>query len=396
MRLAGSAAHLTYCTNIHPGESWPAVRANVEQHVVAVKARVCPDAPFGVGLRLSARAAEELHQPRELAAFQAFLKESGLYVFTINGFPYGAFHETRVKENVYLPDWRDPARGRYSACLAEILAALLPDGMAGSVSTVPGAFRSAAPTADDAARIAAEIVDHAATLVALLETTGKEITLALEPEPMCLLETSDEAVRFFEEHLFSVPMRARLASRTGQSPAQAEESLHKHLGVCFDACHAAVEFEDARASLGALEHAGIAIAKIQITTALEANVDEAARRELARFADEVYLHQVVIERGGTLERYVDLPDALKSGADGLWRIHFHVPVFQRELGPFQNTQPHLQDVLAVVRERGVTRHLEIETYTWDVIPEAFRAGDAVSAIAREIAWTRAELEPAAP
>ncbi len=208
MKLAGSAAHLTYCTNIHPGESWPEVRANVERHVVAVKARVCPDAPFGVGLRLSARAAAELRQPHELAAFAAFLKDSGLYVFTINGFPYGAFHEARVKENVYLPDWRDPARARYSACLAEVLAALLPEGMVGSVSTVPGAFRSAAPTSDDAAQIARALVDHAATLVRVLETTGKEITLALEPEPMCLLETSDEAVRFFEERLFDSASRA--------------------------------------------------------------------------------------------------------------------------------------------------------------------------------------------
>ena len=378
MKLASSAAHLTYCTNIHPGESWPEVRANVERHVVAVKALVCPDAPFGVGLRLSSRAAEELRQPHELAAFAAFLKAHGLYVFTINGFPYGAFHETRVKENVYLPDWRDPARGRYSACLAEILAALLPEGMGGSVSTVPGAFRSAAPTPEDAARIAHELIDHAATLVRILET-------------------SQEAVRFFEEHLFDSAASARLASLTGQSLTQAEASVRRHLGVCFDACHAAVEFEDARASLAALDGAGIAIAKIQITTALEARVEGSPlRRELARFADDVYLHQVVIERDGALERYVDLPEALARGPDGLWRVHFHVPVFQRELGSFQSTQPHLRDVLAVVRERGVTRHLEIETYTWDVIPGAFRAGDAVSAIAREIAWTRAELERAAP
>jgi len=394
VKLADSDVHLTYCTNIHPGESWAEVRANVETHVARVKARVCPDAPFGVGLRLSARAAAELRQPHELAAFAELLKLGGLYVFTINGFPYGAFHDTRVKEKVYLPDWRDPARTRYSTCLAEILAALLPRGMTGSVSTVPGAFRSAVTAGDDTARMVSELVDHAATLVRILETTGKQITLALEPEPMCFLETSHEAVRFFEEHLFGGVARARLASLTGQSSARAEESLRRHLGVCFDACHAAVAFEDARASLDMLERAGIAIAKIQITTALEANVDGALRRELTRFADDVYLHQVTVALdGGKLARYPDLPEALERAPDGLWRIHFHVPVFQRELGSFQNTQPHLRDVLAVVRERGVSAHLEIETYTWDVLPETFRVGDAVSAIAREMAWTRAELEP---
>lgn len=392
MKLPGLEAHLTYCTNIHPGESWAEVRANVETHVVTVKARVCPDAPFGVGLRLSARAAEELHQPEELARFKGFLEASGLYVFTINGFSHGAFHDTRVKENVYLPDWRDPARLRYSDCLAEILAVLLPGGVSGSISTVPGAFRSSMAEPGDALRVAEEIVDHAATLVRLRETTGKELILALEPEPACFLETSDEAVRFFEQHLFAAAAQARLASRTGQNVSQAEESLHRHLGVCFDACHAAVEFEDARASLDALRGAGVAIGKVQITTALEAKVDGGARRELARFADDVYLHQVVVQRDGALERYVDLPEALAWAKDGLWRIHFHVPVFQRELGSFQNTQPQLREVLAMVRERAVTAHLEIETYTWDVIPEPFRAGEVVDAIAREIAWTRAELE----
>ena len=395
MKLAGSDAHLTYCTNIHPGESWAEVRANISTHVVAVKARVSPDAPFGVGLRLSARAAEELREPRELAAFAELLKTSGLYVFTINGFPYGAFHVARVKEQVYLPDWRDPARTRYSTCLAEILAALLPAGMTGSVSTVPGAFRSAIASertaGEDTARMVDELVAHAAALVRLLDTTGKEIVLALEPEPMCFLETSHEAVRFFEEHLFGGDARSRLAALTGLGPARAEESLRRHLGVCFDACHVAVEFEDARASLDALERAGIAIAKIQITTALEAQVDGALRHELTRFADDVYLHQVVALQDGKLARYLDLPEALERAPDGLWRIHFHVPVFQRELGSFQNTQPHLRDVLAVVRERGVSKHLEIETYTWDVLPEALRAGDAVSAIAAEIEWTRAEL-----
>ena len=393
LSTAHGDSHLTYCTNIHPGESWEAVRGNVERHVVAVKARVSPAAPFGVGLRLSAQAAESLAEPGELASFAAFLEASGLYVFTINGFPFGAFHGARVKENVYLPDWRDPARTRYSTRLAEILAALLPAGLNGSVSTVPGAFRSAAMAQGDADAIAHAMITHAAQLVRLHRTTGKEIALALEPEPMCFLETTEEAVRFFEEHLFAKRAREQLAALTGQTPAQAEASLRLHLGVCFDACHAAVEFEDARASLDALASAGIAIPKIQITTALEAEVDASRRRELARFADEVYLHQVVIERpGAALARYVDLPEALANGPDGLWRIHFHVPVFERELGSFRNTQPHLREVLAVLRERAVTRHLEIETYTWDVLPEAFRAGDPVTDIAREITWTRSELE----
>lgn len=392
MRVAHGAAHLTYCTNIHPGETLAEVRDNIERYVAPVKARVCPDAPFGVGLRLSAGAAEELQAPAALTDFAALLESRGLYVFTINGFPYGAFHGTRVKENVYRPDWRSARRGEYSSKLAEILARLLPQGVTGSVSTVPGAFRDDVRTAGDREQIVEQLLVHAATLVRLRETTGKEIALALEPEPACFLETTEEATRFFEESLFARSARARFASLTGQNHSQAEVSLRRHLGVCFDACHAAVEFEVPRASIAALENAGIKIAKLQISSALSMQVLGSRRSEIARFADDVYLHQVVIERNGQFERYLDLPRALAEGVDGEWRIHFHVPVFQRAFGVFESTQAHLREVLSLVRERGVSTHLEIETYTWDVLPEAFRSVDVISAIAREFEWTCAEIE----
>jgi sugar phosphate isomerase/epimerase len=390
--------HLTYCTNIHPGESWDEVFANVATHVVAVKARVCPDRPFGVGLRLSAAAAARLAEPAVLESFTDFLRTRGLYVFTINGFPYGAFHGTAVKERVYRPDWLEDERVSYSDCLARLLAALLPQDMAvdGSVSTVPGAFQARAGDAGCAPRIAAALRRHARTLWQLREQTGRSIALALEPEPHCLLETTTDAARFFAEHVFSRASVTAFAAETGLGPSAAEQALVRHLGVCLDACHAAVEFEEPAQALDHLTAAGIRIAKIQVSAGLRViRPDRDSLAALARFADPVYLHQVVARRGEALRRTLDLPEALAAAdpGDDEWRVHFHVPLFAERLGPFENTQAFLSELLPAASRAGICPHLEVETYTWDVLPEEHRRLPVVEAISRELTWTLERLQP---
>lgn len=404
MRLsAPGQPHLTYCTNIHPGETWAEVRANLERYVLAVKVRVAPDRQFGVGLRLSARAAESLAEPRELDAFREFLDRHGLYVFTINGFPYGAFHGTRVKEAVYLPDWLDEARLVYTDGLARLLAAILPadPDLEGSVSTVPGAFRSRVRDDADAARMAELILRHAATLHRIREETGRIITLALEPEPCCYLETVAETVAFFERWLLSRSAVARLAELRGLGRAESEAFLRRHVGVCFDACHMAVEFEDPRAALDAFRARGIRIAKVQVSAGLKVRLDgrdASTLRALEPFAEGVYLHQVVERRAGTLTRFLDLPEALIAAAEaasGLreWRIHFHVPLFREQLGPFLNTQDYLRDLLGLLAREPCSGHLEVETYTWEVLPPEHRREDIVTAVTRELRWVMERLPP---
>src|SRR4051812_42288876 len=237
-------AQLTYCTNVHPGETLADVRALLKRHVSAVKAAIAPlDCPFGVGLRLAASAADALADADELARFKAELSGAGLYCFTLNGFPYGAFHGTRVKENVYLPDWRDPERLRYTQVLARVLAELLPLGVAGSISTVPGCFKPNAAGAGAERLMAHAMIDVVAMLVDIARSTGRHIALALEPEPECFLETTDETLRFFEAHLFSREAQQRLVQVADVEPTEAERILRRHVGVCLDTCHAAVEFE---------------------------------------------------------------------------------------------------------------------------------------------------------
>jgi sugar phosphate isomerase/epimerase len=388
--------HLTYCTNIHPGETWDEVFANVSTHVLAVKARVAPHRPFGVGLRLSAAAARRLAEPAVMDAFRAFLRQHDLYVFTINGFPYGAFHGTAVKENVYRPDWQEDARVEYSNQLADVLAQLIPADLDGSVSTVPGCFVERG--GDEAtARMAGNLRRHAQHLWALRERTGKTITLALEPEPHCVMETTADAVAFFGRHLFSRESIAAFATATRLSAPAAEEVLRRHLGVCLDACHAAVEFEEPAAALAALATAGIGLFKLQVSAGLRVlRPDLDALAALAPFAEGVYLHQVVARTGAALRRHVDLPQALAEARPGRlgdeWRIHFHVPLFQERLGPFLNTRPFLAALLPIVARTRPTRQLEVETYTWDVLPPEHRQLPVDEAIARELAFTLAHLQ----
>lgn len=392
------SVHLTYCSNIHPGETWAEVRAQVGAHLPKVKARLSPERPFGIGLRLSAIAAESLSEPAAMEEFKAFLAGEGLYVFTINGFPYGEFHGTPVKENVYLPDWRDAARLAYSNRLADLLAELLPDDpeLDGSISTVPGAFKPAITGEADVAAMADNLVRHAAHLWDLRERTGRTVTLELEPEPCCFIETIDEAVDFFRNHLFSADAIASMADRTGLSGAAAEAALRRHLGVCLDLCHVAVEFEDAEYALESLARAGIRIGKMQISAGLRfARVDETTVEQLRPFNDAVYLHQVVERNGAGLARYVDLPEAFaaveKNDGDKEWRVHFHVPIFLDNLGKFSTTQDFIREMLARQRAAPFTPHLEVETYTWDVLPPDYRNVDVDSAIVRELQWVRDQL-----
>ena len=404
MRAHSPTVHLSYCTNIHPGESWPEVRANLERYLVPVRERVAPGRPFGVGLRLSAESARTLATPEALDELRAFLSAHDLYVFTINGFPYGPFHGRPVKEQVYLPDWLDPERLAYTDQLADILAALLPEGVEGTISTVPGAFAPRVHGEADRARMAQALLDHVAHLVRLRVTTGRRVALALEPEPCCFLETIAQAVDFFERYLFSAAAVEWVSSSTGLTRVAAATAIREHLGVCLDACHMAVEFEEPAKVLEALRAAEIRVPKVQVTAGLRVVLrdgDDATLDALGAFADDVYLHQVVERRAdGRLIRHLDLPQALaaaraaKGQGTREWRVHFHVPVFRERYGAFEGTQEYVAELLRLVREGDVSEHFEVETYTWDVLPEEFRREGIVGGIVREVEWAGAALRAA--
>ena len=396
MRLAShGSVHLTYCTNIHPGDGWKEVFANLQRYAPALKSRFSPAEPFGIGLRLSAKEARELLDGRNLQDFRAFLDVEGLYVAIINGFPHGAFHGTVVKEDVYAPDWQSDARVRYTNDLIAILGALLPEGIDGGISTAPLSYKPwmAAAGAGAWESITRNVVRIAESLVRAKRAHGRTIHLDIEPEPDCSIENTDETIEFFTGRLLpsGAPLLAR-ALHVGED--EARDVLLDHIRICFDCCHFAVEYETPSQAIDRLRAAGIRIGRVQLSSALrvrfpperDACADVAER--LRAFADPVYLHQVVQDAPAGFQRFPDLDPALAGSSHACgteWRIHFHVPLFTDRYDRFESTQTYVREVLRMALETGLTHHLEIETYTWDVLPAGLKR-DLLDSIAREYAW----------
>lgn len=379
-------AHLAYCTNVHRGQTWRQTLESLQKDTLAVRRRVCPDRPFAVGLRLGSRAAVELGENKTLRAFQRWLEKNDCYVFTINGFPYGRFHGAPVKEKVYLPDWTSPARLAYTNLLFDLLAQLLPPGVEGSVSTVPGSFKEFIKTEGQKRAMRENLRRCAAHIWRLSGRTGKTLRLGLEPEPLCFLENSAETISFITQ------LRAE---------QKTDARLEELVGVNYDCCHFAVEFEEAANALAAFQQAGVKICKIHLSSALRTPADRAAAVALKKFSDDVYLHQV-IQRGarGRLKFFRDLPDALaesskfkiRNSKPPEWRIHFHVPLQAPAVRPFQNTNGHLLGVLDwLAQNPKLCRHLEMETYTWEVLPPELKSRSVVEQLAAEYDWTLARL-----
>lgn len=391
-------SHLCYCTNIHPGEDWAEVNRALTKHLPAVKAQVCPNQSMGVGLRLSAVAANQLiENQNQLRSFKNWLQQQDLYVFTINGFPYGAFHGQAVKERVYQPDWSAIARLSYSKQLATILSELLPDNQHGSISTVPIGFKPEFKNPSRLNDAVLHLLQLAAFLAELEHNTGKRIQYALEPEPACLLETTQDTIEFFRQQLYTEQAVAQLSKHLGSELRNnADISLIKrYLGVCLDTCHAAVMFEEPLAMSRALVNAGIPIHKVQLTAALSvARLNPSIREQLAQYSDDVYLHQTSIRSKPNQQTfYLDLDLALQHAPDDAeLRCHFHVPVFAEKLGVLQTTQNELSKLLDAYKLDPVRSHLEVETYTFNLLPQELRLGSVIDNISRELNWVKERLQ----
>jgi sugar phosphate isomerase/epimerase len=383
MRLPGHpSTHLTYCLNVHPGESWEENFAAIRTKALGIRRRISPDKPFGLGLRLGNAASLSLSAPETLQAFKRFLSDHDLYVFTVNGFPYGAFHDTRVKEQVYQPDWRTPERVAYTKRLATILAELLPEGVAGSISTVPCSYKAWIRTGADKRQMAENLTTVAQHLAGILDKTGKRIHLGLEPEPDCYLETTGDVVSFFEDYLLG---------------GASEGVIRRHLGICLDTCHLAIQFEELAESLYTLRAKEILLSKIQLSAApvvtCNAGTSNAGMLSaLKGFCDPVYLHQVKVRSAaGAVVSCPDLPEALArhkatGRLEGEWRIHFHIPLYFSATDVIRSTSAELTPAFfRAVRECG-TEHLEIETYTFDVLPAEMQALGIEASIASEYQW----------
>jgi hypothetical protein len=402
MDLGNGLGHLTYSTLVHPADTWPQLWDSLQTFVPQVKARVSPTAPFGVCIRLAAPTVEFLAaHPAERTRLKQFLADQDLYVYTANAFPYGAFKGTVVKEQVYEPDWRTEARTQYTMAVADILAEIGTPAVPPSIQTAPLGFKPNVTGPAVVASYTEHVLRVAAHLVQIEARTGRLVTLAIEPEPHCFLETTAETVAYFTDHLYTGAAATRLAALAGLPVSEAHVALRRHIGIVFDIGHQAVGFEHIPTSLQQLVDAGIPIFKLQEVAAMHIpQVTQAAVDALAPFAKTVYLSQTVQLQDGQITKFLNLEDAFaawtRDPGPREWRTHFHVPVFLEDLGAFRTTRFALEDALQFHKATPLSRQLEIETYTWDVLPAHLKTGDIVDYVVREIEWVKGQLVPTQP
>jgi hypothetical protein len=399
-----TAGHLTYCTNIHAGEAWADHFESLKEKFPLIKKQVSATHAMGIGLRLSNTASNDLKDGAKLEEFRSWLKANDAYVFTMNGFPYGDFHNAIVKDQVHAPDWTTKDRVNYTIRLFEILSDLLPAGMEGGVSTSPLTYRywysSEEETLSAKQRATENVVSVIEKLSLLKKEKGTLMHLDIEPEPDGLLETGREFIDWYQDVL--LPMaKKELTSRLGITEEEVIEAVREHVCLCYDVCHFAIGYEPHQEVLDELARNNIRVGKIQISAALKSDLppDLNSRTLISDafsgFNEPTYLHQVVARKKDMdLIRYRDLPEALEDIQNSEveeWRAHFHVPVFLEDMGLLKSTQSDIVEVLKIQKAQPFTAHLEVETYTWEVLPESFRAPMDQS-ISRELNWVRGVLE----
>jgi hypothetical protein len=392
--------HLTYCTNIHPGENWVGHFAALKQNFPSIKQQVCPDALMGLGLRLSHEASEELQHAENISEFKQWLTDNGAYVFTMNGFPYGEFHNTAVKAQVHAPDWTTKERLDYTIRMFGILKQLLPEGMEGGISTSPLSYRYWHTTPELLTEAITtgtlNILKVAEELISIHRQSSIYMHLDIEPEPDGILETGPEYINWYQDVLLPQG-KPIIAEKFDVSQEEAEQLIKKHICLCYDVCHFAIGYEPHQQVIEELHDKGLKVGKIQISAALKADLpaDQKSRGQIldtfSKFNEPTYLHQVIAKTSnGELLRYRDLPEALNDGTNGnvnQWRAHFHVPIFTEELGLLQSTQRDIVEVLKINKSKNFSQHLEVETYTWGVLPDEKKL-PINDSIARELNWVK--------
>jgi len=390
--------HLTYCTNIHPGQDWKNTFESIKRHVLGIKNEVSKNQAFGLGLRLSNKASEELDMGSNLTDFKKWLNDNDLYVFTMNGFPYGNFHDERVKDLVHAPDWTTDDRLNYTKRLFRQLSELIPAGLNGGISTSPITYKYWHKTLWETKNAfeagAKNMLEVAKQLFKIEQDTGNYLHLDIEPEPDGLLENSDEVLLFYADYLVPIG-RAYFKQELGLNADEAEALIKKYITVCYDVCHFSLAYEEPTDTFAKFKANSIKVGKIQVSAALKiifnGSNDERIWEELSQFNEPTYLHQVTEKLDGEVKTYSDLPLVLEGDRNHEeLRAHYHVPIFLEEYGELFSTQDHILKTIAYIKENPISEHLEVETYTWDVLPTDLKQDLSVSII-RELEWLKSHM-----
>ena len=390
--------HLSYCSNIHPGEDWEQTINSLKTYLPKIKKEVSPETPFGIGLRLSNVASMGLDEGNNLRDFKDWLEQNHFYVFTMNGFPYGNFHNERVKDMVHAPDWTTEERLNYTQRLFDQLAFLIPEGISGGISTSPVSYRHWHTTEDALENAFVTGAENMAKIVLQLveieKNSGKYLHMDIEPEPDGMIENSDEVLHFYDTYLIPIATK-KLIAALGCSEETAKDLVLRHITICYDVCHFSLAYEEPEYTLAKFSKAGIKVGKIQVSSALKIlfkeGDNEGIWQSLSQFNEPTYLHQVTEKVGDKVITYRDLPEVLERRSNALeLRSHFHVPIFLEKYDHLFSTQDQIIKVLEYLKKDQFSEQLEIETYTWDVLPKNLKT-ELSNSIVREIEWLKSKI-----
>jgi hypothetical protein len=166
-------------------------------------------------------------------SFKDWLQKENLYVFTLNGFPYGGFHNTIVKDDVHTPDWTTKDRYDYTLRLAHLLAKLLPENLhEGGISTSPLSYKywwkNSEELLNATHKATLHLIDLVVELAKIEQQTGKWIHIDIEPEPDGILENHKEFVEWYENTL--IPLGTEYLQNKGINDS--EDLIKRHIS-CF-------------------------------------------------------------------------------------------------------------------------------------------------------------------
>jgi len=376
--------NLTYCTNVHPLNNYQEWMDKIGYFGPKIK-DILGKNSFSMGLWFNRTLINDLFSDNYsgLMAVRDMLEKNSLSVFTLNAFPFGNFHSDIVKKSVYLPAWYEEERLIYTLDCARILAELLEDDY-GSISTLPLGWREGWTQAQFE-KSTEQLIECVIKLKGIREETGKSIRLCLEPEPGCILEHIPQVIDFWNDWLRPFADKKKLD----------QEILDDHLGICYDTCHQAVQFEDPLQALALLKESSVPIGKMQLSNALEFKADPEKKSlpQRKKFAEKKFLHQTRIHTPKEIYKMDDLPQALDSADDHwqhAWRVHYHLPLFSQDVMNSDLIGTTVEDMISAYRfaqAHDLCTHYEVETYTWSVLPPGLKpeSDEALAqGIAREI------------
>ena len=357
-----------YCTNIHPGESWDEIISSLKENTLNIQKGLTSE----IGLRISARALKEVAR-KEINDFKKWLALENLKVCTVNAFPYGNFNKGIVKKDVYLPDWQSEKRVSYTLDTIELMLELDSEV---TISTVPLGWKDSFQQPSSVVNACQNLLKVALRLRDIYDKEGIQILVCLEPEPGCYLENTESVIRFFNDYLFN-----------SKFFSQSEIAiLRQFIGICFDVCHFSTMFESAVESYKKISQL-VDIHKVQVSSGLKfIGSLEDFKKNISSFKDGRYLHQLMIQNNDQQFFLSDLENYPLLDGEAEFRVHYHVPIFLNELEGFQGTNKDIVDLINYFNENKIEQTLEVETYTFEVLPAKYQEQGIRESIRRELKW----------